>query len=155
MSRWDGSLSALRAAVIAALQARADLTDAVDYAPPDTMTRESDAMLGGRVYVGITSATARDVHGRRNPPADAIIGAVVVTVRGWVRRAPTDRTRAIGDGTAHSYDEALDRGELVVGALLYATPLQGLTLTVLQEEALWRVEVTGSVEWTPAPLGAP
>jgi hypothetical protein len=155
MSRWDGSLSALRAAVIAALQARDDLTDAVDYAPPDTMTRESDAVIGGRVYVGITSATARDVHGRRNPPAEAIIGAVIVTVRGWVRRDVVDRTRVVGDGIAHSYDIALDRGELIVGALLYATPLQGLTLTVLQEEALWRVEVTGTVEWAPAPLEAP
>ena len=155
MSRWTGSLAELRAAVIAALVARSDLATSVDLGPPDTMNRASDAILAGRVYVGINAATARDVHARRDPPAAAIYGAVTVTVRAWVRRQPSDLTRTSGDGTAHSYDEALARGELIVGALLYATPLDGLALSVLQEEALWRVEITATVEWCPAPLGAP
>lgn len=155
MSRWEGSLSALRASIITALRARDSLANSVDDAPPDTMALESDAQLAGRVYVGLSAITARDAHGRRNPPAEAIIGTVTATVRGYLRRQPSDRTRVDGDGVAHSYDEALDLGELLVGALLYATPLNTYTLVVLQTEALWRVEVTAQAEWAPAPLSAP
>ena len=155
MSRWEGSLSALRASLIAALRARASLANSVDDSPPDTMALESDAQLAGRLYVGLSAITARDAHGRRHPPAEAILGTVTATVRGYLRRQPSDRTRTSGDGIAHSYDEALDLGELIVGALLYATPLNSYTLVVLQLESLWRVEVTAQVEWTPAPLEAP
>jgi hypothetical protein len=155
VSRWEGSLSALRAAIIAALRDRASLADSVDDSPPDTMALESDAQLAGRVYVGLTSITARDPHGRRVPPAEAVLGTITATVRAYLRRQPSDRTRVSGDGIAHSYDEALDLGELLVGSLLYATPLNGYTLIVLQTEALWRVEVTAQAEWAPAPLGAP
>jgi hypothetical protein len=148
MSRWEGSASALRLAVVASLRAVEALADAVDDGPPDTMTLAAEAQIAGRVYVGITSSTGRS-PGRAQYPAAFVLHSLTLTVRGWVRRQVSDITRTVGDGTAHSYDEAWDRAELLLLTLARTTPISTSSAQVLQEGELWRVEVTAQVEWCP------
>jgi len=154
VSRWEGSLSSLRQTAIAALAARAALVGAVDQEPPDTGGLAPDPLVAGRVFVGVSALTARQ-SGRADTPAEMVLSTITLTARGYVRRQPSDRTRVSGDGVAHSYDECLDRAELILLALYYAIPVSTSTIAVLQEEQLWRLEVTCQVEWTPTVLGAP
>lgn len=153
MSRWEGSLSDLRATVSTALRAVTGLEDAVSYEPPDTTGLAPDT-AAGRVYVGITATTMRQ-SGRVDVPAAMLVGVVTLTVRGYVRRQPSDKTRTIASGTPHSYDEALARGERLLLSLYAAAPISTSTLTIIQEETLWRAEVTAQIEWAPTPAAAP
>lgn len=153
MSRHTGSLASLRAGIRTALAAVSSIEDSISYEPPDTSGLSPDT-LAGRVYVGITAVTARQ-SGRVEVPAEMVLGTITVTVRGYVRKQPTDRTRTVASGVAHSYDEALARAELLLLQLYAAAPISTSTLAVLQEEALWRCEITAQVEWAPTPATPP
>lgn len=153
MSRYEGTLAALRADVRAALAAVTGLEDSVSYEPPDTTGLAPDT-AAQRVYVGVTAVTARQ-SGRVEVPATMVLGTVTLTVRGYVRRQPTDRTRTVASGVAHSYDEALARAELLLLSLYAAAPISTSTLAVIQEETLWRCEITAQIEWAPAPATPP
>lgn len=153
MSRYEGTLAALRASVRTALAAVTGLGDSVSYEPPDTSGLSPDT-AAQRVYVGVTAVTARQ-SGRVEVPATMVLGTVTLTVRGYVRRQPTDRTRTVASGTAHSYDEALARAELLLLQLYAAAPISTSTLNVIQEEALWRCEITAQIEWAPTPATPP
>lgn len=141
MTQYTGSIKSLRRDVIDVLRANATLADHVSDDPPDTMGGEPDTTMGGRVFVGIAAAVVRQL-GRRRDPDDPTLTAPTLTIRSWIRRQP-DKIR--GSGVQHSYDDALDRGGLLLSVLSAPSlSLDTLTLSVTVLDGWHRVEVTAT-----------
>ena len=139
MTVYAGTLAELRASVIAILRADATLTGLVSDDPPEAMGVEPEDRMGGRVYVGISTAVVR-LLGRRRAADDPTLTAPTLAIRSWIRRQP-DRIR--GGADAHSYNVALGRADLLLSLL--ADPslsIDTATAAVVVLDSWYRIELT-------------
>ncbi len=136
----------LRTIVLAELRDELGAASAVSGLPPPDGAVEVDKHLGGRVYVGIPTATETVYDGRRDRPvATSTECTYRVRVEHYDRIATMDKEA--------SYTAHLDRRRQIAGRLARmvdaATPPETVPVTRIESRSVWTGQYwAGTVEAT-------